>query len=787
MKKLTSILVLIFVINSVFSQTSKCVSGDCDNGYGKYIWTSGDQYTGYWKNNQQTGQGTFIFATGSKYVGEFLDGKRNGTGTYTWADGQKYSGEWKDDKQNGEGIHYYTNGTTQTGIWKNGIYDGTLDEATGCISGDCDNGYGTYVWESGEKYVGNWKNLKRNGQGTNYFDTGDKYIGEWKEDLRQGYGTNYYNDNTTKEGIWENDRYIGTGSNNYGCISGDCENGYGIYTWDSGERYEGNWQNGYRNGLGTNTFPSGSKYEGNWKDDKKDGYGFYTYKPESQYESYRGDYVQEEMTGTGTFIYRNGDKYIGDFNNNYFEGNGTMYYADGRVESGKWTQDKFMGGSAVSSGCVAGDCDNGFGTYIGQNGNKYTGNFKNGKYHGAGTYIFAEGDSYNGDFVNGTYQGQGTYTFANGDKYVGEFSNSTYNGIGTIYYANGTTKSGKFVNGEYQDVVVNKLPPKITWLSPEYTTTDASADNVDVKVCVQSTVELDNVQIFVNNELKINNATRGYAVVNSNCDFTIEKNVPLVEGKNEIIVKITNSAGTTTSDKRIVTRKSAVVQTDQKRFALVIGNGSYPTSPLKNPPNDAKAIATELRNLGFEVMEYTDLSQADMVKNIRAFGNKLSVQKGTGLFFYAGHGIQLNGENYLVPVNAVIEKEQDVELETVNLKRILGEMDYAQNDLNIIILDACRNNPFARSFRSGGGNGLATAMAPKGTFIAYATAPGSVASDGTGNNGLYTQELIKCMKKPSLKIEEMFKQVRNSVYEISNKQQVPWDNSSIFGDFYFKN
>jgi uncharacterized caspase-like protein len=128
----------------------------------------------------------------------------------------------------------------------------------------------------------------------------------------------------------------------------------------------------------------------------------------------------------------------------------------------------------------------------------------------------------------------------------------------------------------------------------------------------------------------------------------------------------------------------------------------------------------------------------------------------------------------------------DVELESVNLKRLLGEMEYAQNDLNIVILDACRNNPFARSFRSGGGQGLAPQQVPTGTYIAYATAPGSVASDGSEKNGLYTQELLKALQKPGLKIEDVFKEVRRNVVQISEKKQTPWDNSSILGDFYFK-
>jgi uncharacterized caspase-like protein len=249
---------------------------------------------------------------------------------------------------------------------------------------------------------------------------------------------------------------------------------------------------------------------------------------------------------------------------------------------------------------------------------------------------------------------------------------------------------------------------------------------------------------------------------------------------------VTNAGGETTSDLRTVNVKEEVIVSDQKRLALVIGNSNYTSSPLKNPANDAKVIADELKALGFEVMSYTNLEQKDMLVKIREFGDKLSKQKGVGLFYYAGHGLQLNGENYLVPVTANIQKEQDVELESVNLKRVLGELDYAQNDLNIVILDACRNNPFARSLRSGGGNGLAMTTAPKGTFIAYATAPGSVASDGTGDNGLYTQELIKALRTPGLKIEDVFKQVRVNVLQQSDEQQVPWENSSILGDFYFK-
>ncbi len=786
MKNTFLFLLLIFSVNSVFSQNTGCVYGNCTDGYGKYVWANGDEYIGNWKNGKQDGEGSYTFSTGSKYTGEFKNGLRYGMGTYIWADGEKHTGQWMNDKQHGEGTYYKKDGTILTGVWKEGVYQGKSGEVTGCIFGDCDNGYGTYVWSNGEKYTGYWVNQRRKGQGTNYFANGAKYEGEWANDKRNGYGTNYYVDGTKKSGMWENDRYVGSSSNNYGCISGNCDNGYGIYTWDTGERYEGYWQNGMRNGQGTNYFANGAEYTGNWKDDKKNGYGVYKYHPESQYESYAGDYVMDKMTGNGIFIYKNGQKYIGEFYNNYFHGKGTMYYPDGTSKSGTWEYDKFIKSDEQKSGCVSGNCTNGFGTYVNKSGDIYVGTFKNGYYSGRGKYTFAGGDVYEGEFLNGTYNGQGTYSFASGEKYVGEFKNGTYNGIGTMFYTNGTSKSGLWLDGEFVGNQKKETPPEITWLSPQYTNTTSTSKNIKAKICIKSESELENVQFLVNGKIKVNYATRGYTVVNSACDYTIERNIPLENGTNRIVVKVKNAGGEVTSDARIVTIESENNMPSQKRLALVIGNSNYTMSPLKNPVNDAKLMAAELRKLGFEVMSYTDLSQVEMKKHIREFGDKLNRQKGVGLFYYAGHGIQLNGENYLVPVSAVINKEQDVELESVNLKRVLGEMDYAQNDLNIIILDACRNNPFARSFRSGGGNGLATTTAPKGTFIAYATAPGSVASDGTGENGLYTQELVKALEHPGYKIEDVFKEVRNKVYKLSNEKQVPWENSSIFGDFYFK-
>lgn len=221
----------------------------------------------------------------------------------------------------------------------------------------------------------------------------------------------------------------------------------------------------------------------------------------------------------------------------------------------------------------------------------------------------------------------------------------------------------------------------------------------------------------------------------------------------------------------------------EQRVALVIGNGAYETAPLKNPVNDAKAMSVALQELGFDVTERENLVQKDMKREIQLFGQKL-LKGGVGLFYYAGHAVQVNGRNYLIPVGAAIEHEKQVEYEAVDAGSVLSEMDYARNRLNIVILDACRDNPFARSFRSSM-QGLASINAPTGSLIAYATAPGSVASDGPGDHGLYTGELIKTIKSPGMKLEDVFKQVRSAVREMTQGKQIPWESSSLEGDFYF--
>lgn len=229
---------------------------------------------------------------------------------------------------------------------------------------------------------------------------------------------------------------------------------------------------------------------------------------------------------------------------------------------------------------------------------------------------------------------------------------------------------------------------------------------------------------------------------------------------------------------------SAALAETEQRVALVIGNASYATvGKLKNPANDAQAMARMLARTGFDVVEQEDGTRRAMIQAIRTFAAKLS-PGGVGLFFYAGHGMQVQGINYLVPVDAALAVEDDLKYEAVDLQDVLDKLDDARVRLSIVILDACRDNPFARSFRSSA-RGLAQIDPPRGTIIAYSTAPGKVAMDGDGSNGLYTTELLKAMSEPGVKLQDVLARVTDAVEMQTHKAQVPWTNSTFRGDFYF--
>jgi len=288
--------------------------------------------------------------------------------------------------------------------------------------------------------------------------------------------------------------------------------------------------------------------------------------------------------------------------------------------------------------------------------------------------------------------------------------------------------------------------------------------------------------------VKVNNTI---ATVSSSGYFYAS--IPLSNGENIIRVSATDSKGKVgyhsfTLQKSI--NQEVVdnpVNVSQKRLALVIGNASYQHGgTLKNPINDARSMKIALEKLGFTVLKCENCSQNDMKRKIDEFGSQLK-NYDVGLFFYAGHGVQVNGNNYLVPVDSKLEYERDVEYNCVQAGRVLGKMESARSKINLIVLDACRDNPFARSWsRSTSSKGLAFMNAPSGSLIAYATSPGNTASDGSGANGLYTSAILQYINQTDMQIEDMFKKVRQKVIRDSQGKQTPWESTSLTKDFYFK-
>ena len=408
--------------------------------------------------------------------------------------------------------------------------------------------------------------------------------------------------------------------------------------------------------------------------------------------------------------------------------------------------------------------------------------------------IWRIGDKYVGEFVDDKATGYGTYFFLadnenKGDKYIGQFKDWVFDGEGTYYYSNGSVEKGFYREGDFQYAIDNT--PVVT---PTPTPTYDIATVRDVQTMLRE-LGYDPGPA----DGKMGNRT-------TNAIIAYQSTQNGFAGRNgDIEESLLSSLSASVQNKLVAQQQVANLQTTQtvqlsslsqqnnvplgKRVALVIGNGDYGSiGMLPNPPNDAVLMAKTLRGLGFEVIEKIDADQKSMKRAVRDFGKLLSSGRGeetVGLFYYAGHGVQVKGANYIIPVDAQIESEGDVDIEAIDANAVLSMMEHSGASLNFVILDACRNNPFVRSFRSGT-RGLAEMDAPTGSFIAYATSPGDVAADGEGRNSPYTKALTKAMLEPGVEVELMFKKVRNSVRVATNKEQTPWESSSLIGgNFYF--
>lgn len=449
----------------------------------------------------------------------------------------------------------------------------------------------------------------------------------------------------------------------------------------------------------------------------------------------------------------------------------------------------FSAGAAAK--CIEGDCRDGKGVRTFNDGGRYEGEFKNAKFHGLGDYYWPSGNHYNGYWQNGRREGYGRFTWADGGVSEGIWENGKF-----VQEAPLPAQLGRTT----QDAAL-----QIDWLEPDPALNQLAQARVLLRLCVKGESEPE-LELSVNDLMQTAALSRGYRVVSAQadavaaaasapgCDAVIQREITLQAGTNHIQIRVSGAAGATELERNLHyqpgSAQPAVIHPGQ-RVALLIGNGNYQKMPLRNPVNDATAMADALRGLGFKVLLHTDADAREMRDAIYQFGDLLRADRDSvGLFYFAGHGMQIKGENYLIPLGIRVRSERDVELDAVKLARVMLGFEDARNRMNMIILDACRDNPFANSFKASGtrsmaGQGLSPTISPRGTFIAFAAQPGAVAADGQGEHGLYTEALLNTISRPGLQLEDVFKQVRAHVRTRSQNRQIPWENSSIEGDFYF--
>ncbi len=386
-----------------------------------------------------------------------------------------------------------------------------------------------------------------------------------------------------------------------------------------------------------------------------------------------------------------------------------------------------------------------FGTYSWPSGT-YRGEWKDGQRHGQGVFSWSNGDKYVGEYKNDLRNGQGSRTTKYGN-YVGEWRDDSYHGQGALTYSDGKLIQGIFNNGRYQSQASN-----------------ASSSQNNLFTEDDRNKERQRLALEANEILRL----RGEAEEAKRKQAEAEAQLRLAQQTTQTIQPLPTYGL-------------------ERRVALVIGNATYKVNPLKNPVNDSTEMARSLRSVGFDVIEANNTTLAQMREATRRFADKLG-NSDVGLVYYSGHGVEVKGKNYLIPVNADIKREYEVVDQAFDASQFLEMMINIRGPnnkrVNILIVDACRNNELQKSWRSTN-NGLARMDAPGGTFISFATAPGRVAADGTGRNSPYTKHLLQALKQPNVPIEQVFKVVRRNVMEETKGEQIPWENSSLVGDFYF--
>lgn len=553
--------------------------------------------------------------------------------------------------------------------------------------------------------------------------------------------------------VWANgDKYVGEWLDNK-------KNGQGTYTFSNGDKYVGGFKDGWRNGQGTFKFADGDKYVGEYvgefKDDKRNGQGTFTF---TNGDKYVGEWRDDKYNGRGTFTFANGEKYVGEFQNNDYHGLGVLYAPDGSVkQEGVWENDKFVRTASVpwlqspSTVSVAPSTSSVPAAQVAVPAATARSRLppcpsdQNARLHNCfGSYNWPYGDKYVGEWQDNKRNGQGTYTFADGDKYVGEWKDNKRNGHGSFAFANGEKYVGEFKSGNYHGFGVLYAP--------------------DGSVKQEGAWE--------------------------DGKFVRSAYVPWKKLPSAAASPAASAPAQQTAPAAQAVLSAAPVG---RRVALIIGNAKYKhDAALQNPINDAQLLASTLKTIGFQsVTVKTDLTREATILALREFAT-VADNADWVMIYYSGHGIEFGGANYMIPIDAQLKVDRDIDIETVNIGQVMNTIEGASR-LRMIVLDACRNNPFASQMRRtmssrSLGRGLARIEPEAGTLVVYAAKHGEVALDGEGKNSPFIQAMVKrIQQKPGLEVRRLFDLVRDDVVAATSRKQQPFSYGSISGseDFYF--
>jgi len=444
--------------------------------------------------------------------------------------------------------------------------------------------------------------------------------------------------------------------------------------------------------------------------------------------------------------------------------------------------------------------DNCFGTYRTPGGDVYVGEFRSGTYNGQGTYTWANGQKYVGAYRNGQSNGHGTHTFPSGEKFVGEFKDDQYK-EGTFTYVGGHIYVGEFKDNKRDGQGI------LTYPNGEKFVGEFKGDQLK-----QGTYTYPSGHIYVG-EFKGNKRGGLGTMTKPNGDkYVGEFKDDLYHGLGTYYSAdgAVQQSGLWENDKFVRAMAVPNSQVGQpaagqrqpppppiapagRRVALIIGNARYKNaSVLENPGRDAQLLATTLRNVGFQsVVVKNDLSRDGLARTLREFAT-LADGAEWAVVYYSGHGMEFGGVNYLIPVDAILESDRDIDLEAVNVGQVISNIEGASR-LRLVILDACRNNPFAsqmrRTMRARSlGRGLAQIEPDAGTLVVYAAKHGEVALDGAGTNSPFAAALAKRIQQtPPQEVRRLFDLVRDDVLESTGRKQQPYSYGSLSGreDFYF--